>query len=180
LCFFLGKNSIMTASRFASTTFAFPATQGARFVLLVVLMVSIAVLSGCATQSRSASVYRAGESSVEQTVRFGTIESIRQVTIQRDSKGVGVVAGGAVGGIAGSSVGDGRSGQVGAVLGAVLGGIAGQAIEERANQVPGVEITVRLESGRLVAIVQEDDQSLRAGDKVRLVGTGGAVKLSRQ
>ncbi|MFZ8912580.1 MAG: hypothetical protein ACO2Y4_06100, partial [Burkholderiaceae bacterium] len=66
------------------------------------------------------------------------------------------------------------------VLGAVLGGIAGQAIEERANQAPGVEITVRLESGRLIAIVQEDDQSLRAGDKVRLVGTGGSVRLSRQ
>jgi outer membrane lipoprotein SlyB len=85
-----------------------------------------------------------------------------------------------VGSIAGSSVGDGKTGQVGAVLGAVLGGLAGQAIEERANQVPGVEITVRLESGRLIAIVQEDDQSLRAGDKVRLVGTGGSVRLSRQ
>ncbi len=170
----------MTAPRSVSTTFVLSAAQGARFFILLLVMISIVALTGCAMQSRSASVYRAGESSVEQTVRFGTIESIRQVTIQRDSKGIGVVAGGAVGGIAGSSVGDGRSGQVGAVLGAVLGGIAGQAIEERANQVPGVEITVRLESGRLIAIVQEDDQSLRAGDKVRLVGTGGSVRLSRQ
>ena len=170
----------MTASKLPRTNVAFVASQGARLATLALLLFSLVVLSGCATQSRSASVYRAGESSIEQTVRFGTIESIRQVTIQRDSKGVGVVAGGAVGGIAGSSVGDGRSGQVGAVLGAVLGGIAGQAIEERANQAPGVEITVRLDSGRLIAIVQKDDRSLRAGDKVRLVGTGGSVRLSRQ
>jgi len=170
----------MTASKLPRTNVAFVVSQGARLATLALLLFSLVVLNGCATQSRSASVYRAGESSIEQTVRFGTIESIRQVTIQRDSKGVGVVAGGAVGGIAGSSVGDGRSGQVGAVLGAVLGGIAGQAIEERANQAPGVEITVRLDSGRLIAIVQEDDQSLRAGDKVRLVGTGGSVRLSRQ
>jgi outer membrane lipoprotein SlyB len=151
-----------------------------RFFTLALFLCCLIVLTGCATQSRSAGVYRAGEASVEQSVRFGTVESIRPVTIQRDSKGVGVVAGGAVGSIAGSSVGDGKTGQVGAVLGAVLGGLAGQAIEERANQVPGVEITVRLESGRLIAIVQEDDQSLRAGDKVRLVGTGGSVRLSRQ
>jgi outer membrane lipoprotein SlyB len=151
-----------------------------RFFTLALFPCCLIVLTGCATQSRSAGVYRAGEASVEQSVRFGTVESIRPVTIQRDSKGVGVVAGGAVGSIAGSSVGDGKTGQVGAVLGAVLGGLAGQAIEERANQVPGVEITVRLESGRLIAIVQEDDQSLRAGDKVRLVGTGGSVRLSRQ
>ena len=170
----------MLLSPSASAAHARLETHGARVTMLALLIVGVVVLNGCATQSRSASVYRAGESSVEQAVRFGTVESIRPVTIQRDSKGVGVLAGGAVGGIAGSSVGDGRSGQVGAVLGAVLGGIAGQAIEERANKVPGVEITVRLESGPLIAIVQEDDQSLRAGDKVRLVGTGGSVRLSRQ
>lgn len=170
----------MTTSNFLLRFSLFSGASLIRFFTLALFLCCLVVLTGCATQSRSAGVYRAGEASVEQTVRFGTVESIRQVTIQRDSKGVGVVAGGAVGGIAGSSVGDGRTGQVGAVLGAVLGGIAGQAIEERANQVPGVEITVRLESGRLIAIVQEDDQSLRAGDKVRLVGTGGSVKLSRQ
>lgn len=170
----------MTTSNFLLRFSLSSGASSIRFFTLALFLCCLVVLTGCATQSRSAGVYRAGEASVEQTVRFGTVESIRQVTIQRDSKGVGVVAGGAVGGIAGSSVGDGKTGQVGAVLGAVLGGLAGQAIEERANQVPGVEITVRLESGRLIAIVQEDDQSLRAGDKVRLVGTGGSVKLSRQ
>ncbi|MGA0955484.1 MAG: hypothetical protein ACO3SN_06905, partial [Burkholderiaceae bacterium] len=63
----------MTASKLPRTNVAFVASQGARLATLALLLFSLVVLSGCATQSRSASVYRAGESSIEQTVRFGTI-----------------------------------------------------------------------------------------------------------
>ena len=138
------------------------------------------LLAGCATQQRSASVYRAGEAQREQVVRMAVIESAREVTIDRGQTGVGTGAGAVVGGIAGSTVGQGRGSAVGAVLGAVVGGIAGQAIENNSSKVPGVELTVRLDNGELRAIVQETDgQQFRPGDRVRLLSQGGVTRVSR-
>lgn len=138
------------------------------------------LLAGCATQQRSASVYRAGEAQREQVVRMAVIESVREVTIDRGQTGVGTGAGAVVGGIAGSTVGQGRGSAVGAVLGAVVGGIAGQAIENNSSKVPGVELTVRLDNGELRAIVQETDgQQFRPGDRVRLLSQGGVTRVSR-
>ncbi|MCA3212688.1 MAG: glycine zipper 2TM domain-containing protein [Burkholderiales bacterium] len=138
------------------------------------------LLAGCATQQRSASVYRAGEAQREQVVRMAVIESVRDVTIDRGQTGVGTGAGAVVGGIAGSTVGQGRGSAVGAVLGAVVGGIAGQAIENNSSKVPGVELTVRLDNGELRAIVQETDgQQFRPGDRVRLLSQGGVTRVSR-
>ena len=135
------------------------------------------VVSGCATRSSSPDIYRSGETQVEQKLRAGVVESIRGVTIQRDSTGAGVIAGGVVGGVAGSGVGDGRGSTIAGVLGAIGGAVLGQAIEERANQRAGFEIIVRLDSGEKRAIVQEADVSFRAGDRVRLIGSGSTVRV---
>ncbi len=141
---------------------------------------AIVALSGCATQQRSASVYRAGETQREQTVRMGTVESVREVTIDRGQTGVGTGAGAVIGGVAGSSVGHNRGSVIGAVAGAVAGGIVGQAVENQTSKVPGVEITVRLDNGDLRAIVQEaDGQQFRPGDRVRLLSEGGVTRVTR-
>jgi outer membrane lipoprotein SlyB len=137
------------------------------------------VLAGCAAP-RSASVYQAGETMREQSVRLATVESVREVTVDRGESGVGTGAGAIVGGVAGSGVGHGKGAVVGAVLGAVVGGVAGQAIENNSARVPGVEITVRLDNGDLRAIVQEADaQSFKPGDRVRLLSSGGNTRVSR-
>ncbi len=141
---------------------------------------AIALLGGCATQDRSASVYRAGETQREQVVRMAVVESVREVTIDRGQTGVGTGAGAIIGGIGGSAVGQGRGSAVGAVVGAVAGGIAGQAIENNRSRVPGVELTVRLDNGELRAIVQEiDGQQFKPGDRVRLLSQGGVTRVSR-
>ncbi len=140
----------------------------------------VLTLGACMTQQRSASVYRAGEAQREQTVRMATVEAVREVTLDRGQTGVGTGAGAVVGGIAGSSAGHGRGSAVGAVVGAVAGGIAGQAIENSTSKVPALEITVRLDSGDVRAIVQEaDGQQFRPGDRVRLLSYGGTTRVSR-
>jgi outer membrane lipoprotein SlyB len=111
-------------------------------------------------------------------VRLATIESVRPVTIQGTRSGIGAVAGGVTGGVAGSGVGHGRGSDIAGVLGAVGGGIAGQALEEGATRKPGVEITVRLESGELRAIVQEESDKFVTGQKVRLLTLGGVTRVS--
>jgi outer membrane lipoprotein SlyB len=142
--------------------------------------VVILALAGCATQQRSASVYRAGETQREQIVRMATIESLREVQIDRGQTGVGTGAGAVIGGVAGSGIGGGRGSVVGAVAGAVVGGIVGQAVEGGSSLRPGLEITVRLDSGELRAIVQEaDGQKFMPGDRVRLLTQGGVTRVSR-
>jgi outer membrane lipoprotein SlyB len=136
-------------------------------------------IAGCATKSSSPSVYRSGETQIEQTVRMATVEGVRKVMIQRDSKGVGVVGGAVVGGIAGSSVGGGTGRDIATVLGAIGGMVAGQAIEDKANQREGLEVTVKYDSGQTSVIVQEDVIDLRVGDRVQVISGGGKIRVAR-
>jgi len=113
-------------------------------------------------------------------VRMGVVDSVRQVQIEGTRSGVGPAAGAVVGGIAGSTVGRGRGAAVGAVLGSVAGGVAGQAAEQAGTQKNGVEITVRLDHGGLVAITQEADGTTFApGDRVRILSGGGVARVTR-
>lgn len=142
--------------------------------------ITAAAIAGCATQERSASVYRGGEAQREQVVRLATVESVREVVIDRGQTGVGTGAGAILGGVAGSAVGQGRGSVLGAVAGAVAGGVVGQSVENRSSKVPALEITVRLDNGELRAIVQEADaQQFRPGDRVRLLSQGGVTRVSR-
>lgn len=153
---------------------------------LSALAVSAAVITtlgaGCATQSSSGSVYRSSDTQREQTVRMATVEAVRTVTIQRDSKGVGVIGGAVVGGIAGSGASSGkREQQIGTVLGAIAGTVAGQMIEEKANQREGLEITLKYDTGETRIIVQEADANMqiKAGDRVRVISGGGVLRVAK-
>lgn len=137
----------------------------------------VGVLAGCAS-SNSGSFYSRDEARREATVRMGTIESVRSVTIEGTKTPVGTVAGGAVGGIAGSTIGHGRGSAVGAVLGAVAGGVAGSAVEEGVTRKAGLELTVRLDNGQLRAVVQEADETFRVGERVRLLTQGGVTRVT--
>ena len=138
----------------------------------------IAAMAGCATPSSSSAVYNATQVQREQIVRFGTIESVRQVAIQRPQNGVGTLAGAGVGGVAGSAVGGGRGSIIGAIVGAVAGGVAGNAIENSANNRPGYELTVRLDDGEMRAIVQEADEAFQPGERVRILSRGGISRVT--
>ncbi len=143
----------------------------------LILALLAAVLAGCAS-SKSGSVYSRDEARREQTVRMATVESVRTVLIEGTRSGVGTAAGGVVGGIAGSEVGRGKGAAVGAVLGAVAGGVAGSAIEEGTTRRDGIEITVRLDTGGLRAIVQEADEPFKPGERVRLVTNRGVTRVT--
>jgi outer membrane lipoprotein SlyB len=147
---------------------------------ILILMTAIAAaLGGCATRE-SGSVYGKHETGREQTVRFGTVDAVREVTIAGSQSGVGAVGGGVTGGIAGSTVGHGRGSSAAAVIGAVAGGVAGAAIEESATRKNGLEITVKLDNGDLRAIVQENDTAFKPGDRVRLLTAGGITRVTPQ
>jgi outer membrane lipoprotein SlyB len=123
-------------------------------------------------------VYSRDEARKVQTIRTGVVESVRQVKLEGSKTPIGTVAGAAVGGIAGGSTGSGAGGTIAAVIGAVAGGLLGSAIEEGVTRKNGLEITIKLDGGALVAVVQEADEAFAPGDRVRLVESGGITRVS--
>jgi outer membrane lipoprotein SlyB len=135
------------------------------------------VLAGCITHE-SGNVYSKHEAGREQTVRMATVDSVRKVMLEGSQSGLGAAAGGAVGGIAGSQAGHGAGSSVAAVLGGVAGGVAGNVLENKATSHDALEITVRLDSGEMRAIVQEADQQFTPGQRVRLLSSGGVTRVT--
>src|SRR5574343_146252 len=107
----------------------------------VVFALSLAtLLSACAT-SKSGDVYTREQTRQAQTVRMGVVESVRQVQIEGTKRGIGAVA----------------------------GGLAGAAAEEGLMKTDGVEITVKLDNGNMLAIVQEATEQFHPGERVRIL-----------
>ena len=143
-----------------------------------ILAAALAVaLAGCITHE-SGNVYSKHEAGREQTVRMATVDSVRKVMLEGSQSGLGAAAGGAVGGIAGSQAGHGAGSSVGAVLGGVAGGVAGNVLENKATSHDALEITVKLDSGEMRAIVQEADQQFTPGQRVRLLSSGGVTRVT--
>lgn len=135
------------------------------------------LLGGCAHRAGGAD-YLGYEVRGEQSVRFGVVEAVRDVRIAPRETGVGTAGGAVLGGIAGSHIGRGSGQVAGAIGGAILGGIIGQDVERSANERRGVELTVLLDSGRYIAVVQEDDEAFRPGDRVRILSGRGSTRVT--
>jgi outer membrane lipoprotein SlyB len=144
--------------------------------LFLVALISV-FLVACAS-SNSGSVYKRDDARKVQTVKTGVVESVRSVKLEGTQSPVGTIAGGAIGGIAGGAIGSGRTSTLGAVIGAVAGGIAGAATEEVVTRKDALEITVKLDGGGLIAIVQEADEEFKPGDIVSIVEGGDTSRVT--
>ncbi|MFN3580022.1 MAG: hypothetical protein ACK4VV_06070 [Pseudomonas sp.] len=149
-------------------------------IILVGLLGSLLTLGGCAS-SLTGDTYSRDQARAPQTVRMGTVESVRPVQIEGTKTIIGPAAGAAVGGIAGSGVGGGRGSMIASVVGAVAGGMAGAAAEEGVTRRQGVEITVREDDGQTRAFVQEaaDNISFAPGERVRILTVNGESRVTK-
>jgi outer membrane lipoprotein SlyB len=138
---------------------------------------SALLLAGCPAGLGSKD-YSREQARTVQEVQMGVVESVREVSIEGTKTPVGAGAGAIVGGVAGSTVGGGRGSVIGTTVGAVLGGLGGAAAEEAVTRQKGVEITVKLDSGRMLAITQAADEEFRVGDRVRVLSGGGTTRVS--
>jgi outer membrane lipoprotein SlyB len=148
-------------------------------VALIASLLTTLLLSACAGGLGSDDYARTQTRGVQE-VQMGTVESVREVKIEGTKSGVGSTAGAVVGGVAGSEVGGGKGQIVGGVLGAVVGGVAGAAAEEGVTRQKGVEITVKLDSGRMIAVTQaaEPNEVFRVGERVRILSGSGATRVT--
>jgi outer membrane lipoprotein SlyB len=139
------------------------------------------LLAGCAGPSLTGTSYSRSEARQVHYVRYGVVDSVTPVVIEGRTDGVvGTGAGAIVGGIAGSNVGGGSGRTVGAVLGAVAGGVLGNKIESSATRRQGQEITVHLDNGETLSLVQEVEagQFFRPGERVRLLQSQGTTRVA--
>ncbi len=135
--------------------------------------------AGCAS-SRSGQVYSRDEARQVQTVENGTVESVKQVIIEGTKTPIGTAAGGVAGGVLGSTVGGGSGKTVAVVIGALAGAAAGTMAEEGITRKPGLEIIVKIDGGRTIVVVQEDDMAVAAGDRVRIItAPDGTTRVSK-
>ncbi len=149
-------------------------------ILIVGVISTIALVAGCAQPGLGGGSYARSQVRGEQSVRLGTIEAVRDVIIDGRDTGTGTLAGAAVGGVAGSTLGSGnRASAAGAIAGAVVGGLVGNSIEKGASDRRGVEVTIRLENGQVIAVTQEKDEEFRTGDRVRILSGQGATRVTR-
>ncbi|MBI5782113.1 MAG: glycine zipper 2TM domain-containing protein [Gammaproteobacteria bacterium] len=145
--------------------------------LIPVGVITTLLLAGCAG-GLGGGDYERGQTRGVQEVQMGVVESVREVKLEGTKSGIGSTAGAVVGGVAGSEVGHGKGAVVGSVLGAVVGGVAGAAAEEGATRQKGVEITVKLDSGRMIAVTQAADEEFKVGDRVRILSGGGVTRVT--
>jgi outer membrane lipoprotein SlyB len=137
-------------------------------ILCLFLIASTGLLTSCAS-SRSAQVYSRDQAMQEMRVNYGTVQSVRAVQIEGTKSGVGAVGGGVTGGVLGSMVGGGRGQVLGAVVGALGGAAAGAMLEEGVTKKNALEITVELDTGEILSVVQEADMEFYAGERVRVL-----------
>ena len=147
--------------------------------LLMTSLAAMLALGGCAS-SLTGDTYSRDEARAVQTVRMGTIESLRPVKIEGTKTPIGAGVGAVIGGVGGSGLGGGRGSAVLAVIGAVAGGLLGAAAEEGLTRTQGVEITVREDDGTLRAYVQEvePNEIFRVGERVRIMTVNGTSRVA--
>ncbi len=130
----------------------------------------------------SARNYGRQDSMRTQNVTTGRVLMVREVTIKNRSRAnTGTAIGGAVGVAAAQGVKSSDARKVMRIVGGTGGALAGGAIHNAVTARRGVEIVVETFDSRgrsqVVSIVQDNDQVIRSGDQVLLIGRGSQQRV---
>jgi outer membrane lipoprotein SlyB len=130
-------------------------------------------LNGCAyVPSASPAAYPRSEVRQSQQVQFGQVIAVQPVQIEGTKSGLGPAIGAVAGGLATGYATKNSSSltkALGGLGGAVAGGMIGTATEEGLTRQGGLQITVRLENGRTVAVTQGAQEQFSAGERVQVL-----------
>jgi outer membrane lipoprotein SlyB len=145
-------------------------------------MALIAVLSvaACAPQ-RTNTTYSAADIGRTQQLSYGTIISMRPVTVQGQQTGVGTAGGAVAGAVAGSYIGgrDPRANFIGAIGGAILGGVVGTAVEKDASTGQAVEFIIQEDNApQPISVVQTNEDNFHPGERI-IISRGARTRLAR-
>lgn len=148
--------------------------------IVLALALALVVPTAFAVDNTSARRYGTSEALSVQDARLGEVLMVRPIQLKSDKKvNAGSAIGAAVGYGAARKV-DGNYRSAARVAGGVIGGVAGTAIQNGLSGRRAIEIYVRDLSDkrqRVIAIVQDADVDVREGDRVFLVGKGSKTRV---
>ena len=150
-----------------------------KLISIATVLLSGVMLLACAPHSLSNKSYPRHTTMTAMTVRLGKVLAVEEVLVEGDYGVVGAWGGATVGHAAGHSVGGGSGHHIAAAVGGVIGAIAGQAIEKSLSSEIGLEITVEMDDGQVLAIVQGTQEHFEAGDRVRILMNHGTARVKR-
>ncbi|MBC2606558.1 glycine zipper domain-containing protein [Pelagicoccus albus] len=130
----------------------------------------ILFLQGCASNAYE-TVPRSTSGKIQQ-VDSGTVVATRTVVIEGEATYVGRSSGAIIGSAVGQTAGEGSGRTLAAAGGAVVGGIVGGMVEKEMTKKVAQEVTVSLDDGGTVVVVQErKDVGFVEGDRVSVTQT---------
>lgn len=142
---------------------------------LAIVCLAAAMLAGCANDS--ATLYSRNQVRQVQTVQLGTVVSVNNVRIEGENNPFYTLGGAALGGLAGSTIGGGRGQAAAAIVGALGGGAAANAGQKSMGSQAAYDITVKLDNGTMISIVQAADVTIAVGQRVRVLTGAGADRV---
>lgn len=130
--------------------------------------VLVTAVTGCVTDD-SGLTFSRGEARTAQTIVLGTVVDVREGKIEGEGTGVGAIAGGILGAAAGHTIGGGSGKTVATAAGGVGGAALGAAAAKKITAKTGLQITVKLDDGQTIVVVQDNDVMFQAGQRVRVL-----------
>ncbi len=147
----------------------------------MMIVLSLFALGGCTSPNPYGDAYGSADTRKVQQVYYGTVVKAEPVTIDASTQAnaIGTVAGAAIGGILGSGVGGGSGSDIAAIGGGLLGGYLGSKTAEETAKRNGVNLTIRLEDGKIIAIVQEANPNMifQPGQAVQINMYGSEARV---
>ena len=148
---------------------------------ILMLLIGAFLTAGCANLGKSnygeraAPVSNAGE---PESARYGRVTSLETVQVDKDYQfGLGTVVGAVAGGVLGHQFGGGTGKTLLTIAGAAAGAAAGTATESKMNKQDAQRITIAMQSGGTITIVQPVDSRLKSGMNVRVNGSGETARV---
>ena len=145
----------------------------------ILIITYICFLTSCANASLKPDTYDRDSSQRISNVLYGEVVSLKRVSIEGETKS-GTIVGGLVGVAAGSQVSDSKpESEIGAVLGGAIGATIGGNVSKNIQSVEGIQLTINMDDGRTISVVQEiSDYKFEVGDLVEVITIKGRTRIS--
>lgn len=151
---------------------------------LAVALLAILFLAGCAQTPIGSRDYSLNQARTAGSVQPGVVVGVRPVQVHEDPRRgqrgeLGSIVGAAGGAVIGRQIGGGSGRDLATLAGAVIGGGVGSRVDQRFAAQSALEVQVRLDNGRMVAVTQGADQGFRPGQRVSVVRHGRTVRVTQ-
>jgi outer membrane lipoprotein SlyB len=107
----------------------------------------------------------------------GVVQSVNSYQQKGEASGVGLVAGGVLGGVVGHQIGSGRGNTVATIAGAGLGAVAGNQIEKNTKTKTMWSVAIRMDNGAMRTFNYSNQPAVHDGDRVKLIDGGKRLAL---